>query len=51
MSKLEEIREEFKKYIPGYKKDIIIHIGDNHMHNAYMMKTVEMWGRKDLDGE
>ncbi len=41
-----EIREEFKKYIPGYKKDIIIHIGDNHMHNAYMMKTVEMWGGK-----
>lgn len=39
------IREEFRRSIPEYEKDVIIHIGDNHMHNAEMIKVIEKYGR------
>ena len=32
-------------YESDYEKDVIIHIGDNHMHNAEMIKVIEKYGR------
>lgn len=38
-----EIREEYQKYIPDYEKDVIIHISDNHKHNAGMMEIIRKY--------